>query len=347
VSAVHSLTVLFSRRRAEPRKAIEDFWAWWPTARPRVEAAVSGGEWPEALVADISARVSAIHPGLDWEFGQGRTARHVLVVSAAGDHSLRATAERWRRAGPPADEAFEYATTRQPDPGVYTAKLSLDGNTLDLSDLRFGVDVDEQRLELHIAVWHPAFERLPDKLRVKVTYLSLDWVVGEQGVETWIGAIFPVTDPPEGALSAAGLAAAVAEFAEHHQEPTWAVLSGEGPRGKRLATVRLPLKPARWPHLDTHIVLTVPYRDTDGSGMPGEASLAALRALEDRIASLLDGAELVAHETTAGARILHLYADGPVPADALKPLVASWPEGRTRMTVTLDPRWDGVRHLRF
>jgi hypothetical protein len=54
----------------------------------------------------------------------------------------------------------------------------------------------------------------------------------------------------------------------------------------------------------------------------------------------------VAHETTAGARTYHLYADGPVPAQALRPIVEAWPEGRVTLAVTADPKWDGIRHLR-
>jgi hypothetical protein len=39
---------------------IAAFWRWWPTARGRIEAAIGGGGFAEALVEETRARVNAI-----------------------------------------------------------------------------------------------------------------------------------------------------------------------------------------------------------------------------------------------------------------------------------------------
>src|SRR3712207_5558865 len=101
--------MIFRRRvRRDPSAAIESFWQWWATARPRAENMI-GGAPDDTLVAELSARVSAIHPELQWEFTAGSDAAHLLVVTSAGDPGLRSLAERWRRASPPPDEIFGYA----------------------------------------------------------------------------------------------------------------------------------------------------------------------------------------------------------------------------------------------
>jgi hypothetical protein len=338
--------MLFSRRRKPAGSPIEEFWVWWSEARSRVEAAIAAHEWSDGLVADIAARVRAIHPNLEWEFGKGSVAKHVLVVSGAGNSALRAVTERWRRAGPPADETFEFAPARQADLSTMEAKLALDGHTVELGDLRFAYVLDDSRAQIDVRVWHPDFAELSPDTRLRVTFLSLSWLLGEDGVEIWIGEITTATERPADAGSGTELATAVADLAAHHREPRWALLQGTVRGAPLLAMIQVPLKPARWPLLDTHLALTVPYRLANDAGFPIESSLEALRELEDRINAYVDGAVIVAHETSARVRTFHLYADGAVPSEVIKPVVASWAEGRTEMRVTQDPDWEQISHLR-
>jgi hypothetical protein len=117
-------------------------------------------------------------------------------------------------------------------------------------------------------------------------------------------------------------------------------------KGKPLvALVQTPLKAARWPAYDLHIRIDVPYRMRDVNGFPSEEVFPALYALEDRIDARVDGAVVVAHETSDGMRTTHLYADRPAAAAVLEPLLADWPDGRIRMRATPDPGWKAVSHL--
>jgi hypothetical protein len=90
------------------------FWSWWPTARTRIEHAITGGGFSSELVDEIGAHVDALG-GLDWELAPGAAAKHAFVVSANGDPALRVIAELWRQHGPAPDSTWEYfARVSQP-----------------------------------------------------------------------------------------------------------------------------------------------------------------------------------------------------------------------------------------
>jgi hypothetical protein len=337
--------MIFKRRaKGDPATAVTAFWTWWATGRSRVEQAIAGGSWDPVLIDEINALVTAIDPGLAWEFGAGTASQHLLVVTANGDRALRVVAERWRRAGPAPDTTFGYAASRQANPSALDSRLDLDGHRFELGALRFAADVDDDAVQIDVCVWHPAFPDLPDTTRVQIAFLALDWLLGEDGVEIWVREID--TTGEEGPdLTGAELAATVAALMPAGGEPQWTVLSGN--RGGRpvLASVCVPLKAARWPAADTHVRLDVPFHSANAGGLPVDGSLAALHAFEDRLFAYADGPVLVAHESADGVRTYHLYADRQAAVDALAPITASWPEGRVRTTVTPDPAWKGVSHL--
>jgi len=337
--------VIFRRRgKGDPAAAIGEFWAWWATARPRAEKLIAGTP-DDAFVAEIGDRVSAIHPSLQWEFTAGTDTAHLLVVTSAGDAGRRSLAERWRRAAPDADSTFGYASARQGDPGALDgALLDIAGHQLDLGELRFGAVVDTEASAVHVTVWHPVFPRLSEDARLQVAFLALDWVLGEDRVEIWIGAISAATEPgPD--LTAAALVEVVDGVIPADGAARWSTIAGTR-RGKPLvALVQTPLKAARWPAYDLHIRIDVPYRARDENGFPAEEAFPGLYALEDRIDARVDGAVVVAHETSDGVRTTHLYAERPAAAAVLEPLLADWPDGRIRMKVTPDPGWTAVSHL--
>jgi hypothetical protein len=102
------------------------------------------------------------------------------------------------------------------------------------------------------------------------------------------------------------------------------------------------------PHLDTHVRLELRFSQVLDNGLPGEQSLQALRQLEDHLrARLGDSGQVVAHETSAGTRVLHLYVDGTTPApQQVQAALGGWQDSRPKVDVRADPAWDGVRHLR-
>jgi hypothetical protein len=299
---------LLGRRRTDPRQAIEDFWVWWPAGRERVLAAIGSGSWPDDLVAEIGARVGAIDPGLQWEFAAGARASHALIVSAGGDPRQRAVAERWRRLSPPVDATWEYHTTRQPAPGALASTVDFGPAKLDLGLLVFAAAVDTDHREVDVVVHHPDFTGLPEQVRHQVAFLPLDWLLGEVAVEMWVGAVRTSADRPRPDTGPAALKSIVDDLARDTGEDSWAMLSS--PDGRRLAMVRQPLKPVRWPRFDQHITVTLPYQSTSDSGLPVDPSLSALREFEDGVEPLLGpDAVLVGHESGDRRRCLHVRAD--------------------------------------
>jgi hypothetical protein len=68
-----------------------------------------------SLTSIINGYVEAIDPPLDWEFGPGVISKHQLCVTAGYKYEVRAVAERWLMAGPPADQLWEFRSARSRD----------------------------------------------------------------------------------------------------------------------------------------------------------------------------------------------------------------------------------------
>lgn len=338
-----------SSRYAKADAAIAAFWEWWPAVRPRIEAAIAGGEWQD-LHPTLAERVTAIHTDLQWEVAKGHRARHALIVSPGGHADLRAYAVRWLDAAPAADDVFEYHAARQPDPdGVSGSTMRIEDADLALADLRYGFVVDPDRDQADVTVYHPAFPDLPESVRGQVSFLSLDWLLGEDGVERWIGRVEHGGAPPADAQPGAQLRAAVERLAAEEKEDVWALMSGETDGWPILACAQQPLVPVRFPRFDTHLAVTLPYAATNDGGLPVETSLKALRHTEDAVTELLHEAgagTLLAHETSRGERTLHYYVDSTAGvAGRVRDLIGDWAEGRPGVRETYDPGLRNVRHL--
>jgi hypothetical protein len=340
--------MIFSRRRSAPDNAVAEFWQWWQGVRGRVEAAIGSGDWDE-LTSEIKTRVEAIHPDLQWEFSNGTHAQHALVVSPAGEAGLRAVSARWAASAPPPDDTWEYHASRQPDPAVFDARMGIGGAEIALADLRYGFAVVAGQQLVDVTVYHPAFPSLPDEVRAQIAFLSLDWLLGEEAVERWVGVVEFGGAPTPDARPREELQAAVERQAVEYKEPTWAVLSAQDKKGwPILATAQLPLLPVRFPRFDTHLAVMLPFREANDGGLPLDGSLQALRDFEDELTAAIgaDG-DLLAHETTRGVRTLHFYVDGTTSAAAVvEERLPGWREGRPSLRTAYDPGLDGVAHLR-
>lgn len=324
-------------RKATPETAIAKFWSWWVKARDRDIT-------DPRLVEQMHERVSAINPSLEWEFGPGTTARHVLVVSASGHPELRSLAERWRRTAPPADATFEYASARRPDPAMSESRLDLGARQVDLSELRFAAEPDESTGVVHVEVWHPAFASMTEFHRSRVKFLALDWLLGEDTVEIWLGRI-TIRTAPGPTLTGAELAALVTARIPPDGKLPWRTLSGTRSGHPLRAAAQTPLRAATHPAHDLHVRVDVPYADRAENGLPTCPALDELYVLEDRLYQHADGAVMVAHEMCDGLWTSHFYADRQAAADALRPVAAAWPHGPIRLTTTTDPAWSAVAHL--
>jgi hypothetical protein len=338
------------RRRASTigsTSAIAEFWSWWSANRARIQETVETGA-SSTLAEELNDRVSAIHPDLQWEFAKGRGSRIALVVSPGGNPRVRAAAARWLAEAPAPDEVWEYHRSRQADPDAFSARFESAGHVVELSDLLFAFTVNTDRRRVDVTAYHPGFADVPEGMRAQICFLALDWLLGEDAVEIWVGPVEWSTTPVAGAQPPAALAAAVAELSAPTPEPTWAVAGGTDRSGApSVAVMQLPLRSARWPQYDTHVGVVLPYRMANESGLPVDESLDALRDFEDLLTKRLDiHGQLVALESCRGRRTLHYYVDGA--GDGVRSLqdsLAEWREGRASAKHTYDPGFGEVAHL--
>lgn len=330
------------RKGNDPADGVQDFWAWWAGAKDAVDAAIEARSARD-IADELGARVDAVHPELEWELTPGQSSRHALVVSAAGNAEIRYLAQRWLLAGPPPDETWEYADARRPSWQAGTV-MELADVPLPLDDLVVAAH-DRGQLRLDVEVHHPQMHRLPEQAQVTLAFLSLDWLLGEDAVEQWIGSIDAVVARPDGARPATELPAQVQALAADDEE-AWSVLEGGPPERPRLALVRTPHPRFEDLQRIDHVAVTAPYRPGD-VGLPSDDVLLALRDLEDAaVGATSPVAVLMGHETSNGTRTLHLYSrDGEATARQLQPLVSAWELGRAKTKVTRDPGWAEVRHL--
>ncbi len=335
---------------------VQAFWRWWVDegATLCADAIARGGA--EDVVEELTERVGAVQEGLVWELGPGVDSEHVLVVSPEGDPALRAVARRWLRAAPEPTSTWQYADSRQPV-DLTDVSLSLGEHPLPLDQIRVATTREGNRLG--VVLHHEAFEGLSHQGLQQVAVLALDAALGEDDVETWISSInvtAEVPETPEGdavtVLPLGDLAASVQQLREEHLDeqglPTWVLLRGTGPGGAVLVGAQVPLSPTSAPELDDHLGVRVPYAGRTEDGFPDEASLAALRELEDDLTERIGGAgRLVAHETSAGARVLHYYVDSTSDVDGVaRAAVTAWPAGEVQVDRDHDPAWAAVAPFR-
>ncbi|WP_188778420.1 DUF695 domain-containing protein [Marmoricola endophyticus] len=329
----------------------DDFWAWWSERGRALVTTAVGGEQPGQAFDALTTAVHALHPGLAWEVGPGELSAYVLALSPEGDPELRAPARRWLLAAPEPDPTWSFTDHRPPDPTPGSGTLSIDGGPeLDLGDVLVSARSSGSRFD--VAVFHPAFTGLDETVRERVTYLVLDGALGENDVELWLGTI-EATDvrPPDG-FGLAALRAAVDDRRSAHVDadgrPTWTLLRGETADGPLIASAQTPLHPLTAAQLTRYAAVTLPYRERSPDGFPTGASLDSLREIEDGLTEALGtSGAVVAHQSCAGTRLVHLYLDDATKAlEVVRRTASTWGEGRARVESSLDPGWDRVRHLR-
>ncbi|HZM80176.1 MAG TPA: hypothetical protein VFC19_30955 [Candidatus Limnocylindrales bacterium] len=334
-----------SQRKEAEMAAIAAFWQWWPSMREVLDAAIQAGSVREHAEV-IAQRVHAVHRELEWELTPGMGARHALVVTSGGVAELRAVAARWFAAAPAPDDIWEYHDIRRSDRMVFDSKLVFDDIKLEVDQVRYAFSVDDQRGQIDVLCYHPGFAGAPEQVQAQVTYLTLDWLLGEDRVETWIGAIHWTETAPAMPQRPEELRAAVDELAARGDQ--WALMAAEGKDGlPRMAVANLPLRSARWPRFDTHLGVTLPYRTFNEGRLPIDTSLQALRDFEDMLVATVgaDGT-LVAHETGNRLRTLHIYVDSQSGARGrVETALPGWSEGRAGLDATYDPRLSKVEHL--
>lgn len=342
-------SVRIDTARLRSDRAVTAFWRWWEDGGARRSAhAVDTGD-ARRVVPEITSLIEAIDPGLSWEFVPGgHTRPNRLTVTAAGVPELRGVARRWLAGAPRPDATWCFGDLRDPVSGC---AMYFRGRRLAFDEAEVVVDVGLSQAD--VTVHHPSFAGLSGQDAGIAAYLLLDAVCGEAAVELWIGRIrADAIAPGDDAVVLAELPGILGDLARDNidetGEPAWQILQGDTGKGPLVAVVRVPLVALSAPQFDRHVALHVPYADVEDCGLPGALSLPGLRDLEDHLVERLEGnGECVGAESCDGRRLLHFYVDSATPADEqLRVAASGWDEGRVTLTVTDDPGWRKVRHLR-
>jgi hypothetical protein len=336
-----------------PSGGIEAFWAWWPDGRVRIEAGIDARQIDEALVAEITGKVQGIHPKLTWELGPGAAAPHAFCLSPAGDPELRRLTEKWLRAAPSPDPSgnggWEFYAAKPGSPAFAEARLEIGEHKVALGDMRFTVTLDPHRELMHVTSFHPAFPSMPEDLRGMTTFVTLDRILGEDGVERWLGGLRTSVTPLEQSGTLPQLVQALGTLAGGATGERFTNLEGRTPGGRPMAaTVNMALKRINHLACDTHLTVDVALIDPTFEGMPTDDESEALNDIEDELEEMITGdAVYFGRETTQGRRTLHWYvaANHPVRLQ-LEAWVGRHPERDVRLTWEPDPRWETAARFR-
>ena len=152
---------IFKRRKRTVVEAdpIGAFWSWWTEAGAAQVADAIARKEPSETSAALTDLIGRIHPDLEWELGPGLHAKHVLIVTAAGNPTHRAVARRWLRAAPPSDETWEYADLRRPGPAFTIRFDGLPPIPIDEAV----VSIEPDAAAIHVGVHHPVFPDAADR----------------------------------------------------------------------------------------------------------------------------------------------------------------------------------------
>lgn len=318
---------------------IHAFWSWWASDSHQINPSQ-----PSSGTDRLSDLLRAVHPDLTWHFGPGSSAQHRLTVSAGGVAEVRPWAERWLRAAPAASPLWEFRSSQEADPGATTNVLEIAGERLELASTVFRIVSDKDALRVHVGVHHPGFSALPEQARLQVCFLLMDWLVGEDDVERWIGQIEVLTDAPDDPQRSEQVVAAVSAIAALREPEEWSLARFEDREGNPgMAVFRRGIRWIDFPTLDRHQVITAMYRSQE-NGLPADAAvLDQLRSVEDDlVARLGHRGLLVAHQTNGGQRVFHVYTDGE--DQNADELIRDWARGHgVAVEAAADPAWTQVR----
>jgi|LNFM01.1.fsa_nt_gb hypothetical protein len=329
---------------------IEQFWVWWATVSDEIARSFRAKGLSQELIRAIADHVAAIDDRLDWEFGPGVEAEHHFCLSGKGDPALRVIAERWLRAAPKPDGTWEFYASRQGNPrgGL---KLEINGFSIELDQMSFGIQEDEGRERLHVKVFHPLFSKISDEqLATRIAFIALDNTLGEDDVERWIGAIELGEGIAVDAVSLGSLGARVRAFAAKATGDRWSLLRGTLDGAPIFVMINTAIKRVDHLLLDTHLEVMIPLANPTEEGLTTSDEAAVLDSMEDELVERLgDEAVHIARETTRGRRVLHFHVMEGGPAAAIVDRWVKSHDGQARAAYACevqfanDPQWDVLR----
>jgi hypothetical protein len=330
---------------------VDAFWTWWRTAAPRLARELDAGH-ATAISDEISSHVDAIDRRLAWETGPGlRSARYHLALSPEGEGELRVLTERWLSRAPPSSGTWEFYPARQAfPPAKWNVGLHDARNTeVDSERVRVGVQTDTTREVVNVKFYHPTFAELTESERTRAAFIILDNVLGEDGVERWVGEISTATEPLADGIRLESLSTKVDALAKTATGERFSILSWRTQGGAPIvATANLAVKRVDHLLMDQELTATLKLRNPTRDGLTASEEAAELNRIEDElIASLGNDAIYLGRETGVGNRVLHFHvARNGVSEARTRQWASQHREYKIEVTVRSDPDWTLLRRWR-
>jgi len=179
------------------KQRVESFWTWYQEVGPRFYQTIEDGRCPD-LADEVVAKVDELFPPLAWVFGRGpsEVGGHSFTLSGEGVRHKQFLTEYWLEQAPQI-EGWTFYASRQP--GELNPEHAIrigDDMHFAIGEMKFASEVDEENEIVHLELFHPLFPQLEEEMRLQVTFLLLDEVLGEYGVEQWIGGIDTIDVEP-------------------------------------------------------------------------------------------------------------------------------------------------------
>jgi hypothetical protein len=166
---------------------VQEFWTWYAAVAARFYQTIEASEC-STLANEVSAKVDEIMPGFAWVFGRGENARgHSFTLSGEGNLHRQLLSIYWQAQAPRLPSWTFYAA-RQPG-SIRGMRMDISGRTFDPLEFWITPLVDHDEEKIDVSVWHPLFDKIPERDRWSVLFLFLDEVLGEYGTQQWIGEI--------------------------------------------------------------------------------------------------------------------------------------------------------------
>ncbi len=168
---------------------VSRFWEWYSDRANHLFEEIEAGRCGE-LHPEVSAKVNELWPTFAWVFGpppEGKTG-HSFTLSGEGILARQFLTEEWLRRAPDLDNWTFYAS-RQPDEFRPGLTIEINGHSFDFGGFWISPQLDEDREMVDITAWHPEFEKADERTSSTVLFLMLDEILGEYGVDTWLGVI--------------------------------------------------------------------------------------------------------------------------------------------------------------
>ncbi len=288
---------------------------------------------------EIGARISAIDRDLKWELGARDKKRLTFALAWDGSLHRRRLAERWLAHARANDPRWSYFAARPPSKSWNSLTMDLGGHEIDFSKFVCTFTKDASRERVDAVIFHPTLAKAREGVRSTATFVMLDRMLGEDGVERLLGVIEIRKSKPKGARPIRDLATAVTRLSRTATGEQFALYKGTRDGAPIFIVKNEALKPID--HLTCDHFVSVALRYPSDSGLPSQkdsvqldsAENALLRALGKHVAYL-------GRETHANTRSLFLFA----PRDArVKQQLAAWQkQRRAKIAWTADPEWNGL-----